>query len=468
MAIFHLYATTGTRAGGQSARAKIDYLSRGGKYARDGDEVLHTESGHMPGWGVRGRSERARKAATAYWRAADTHERINGRLYKHLQLGLPHELSLDAQIQLVRAFAHNRASDGIEGGSLPYTFTLHRGKGKNIQADILLSERINDGHARTAATWFKRAAASPKGRPLDPTTGGARKTDLLKSEEWLLETRAKWASVVNGALAAAGIAEVIDHRSLAAQGSGDAPTIHVGVRASAMMRRQITSERAALHAEIAYANAQRRAMEVEAAKKELECAAATTALERVKQKFIDEHVTLLHEVDMPMAWEGMPLPNQPVRGTPQPTALPAPRPVGTEKQEAWERARHAREQWLYTYYGNTSALLARYWRMRRVPERQEMVFEQKDGRLVDMGAVIVAEHGHDAEVGAIIELIRLKGWQSVHFSGDDNFLLRAMTAALQQGIAVTARTAHERHMLEQAQRSFERAGIRAQPGQRHA
>ena len=48
MAIFHLTAKTGSRGGGQSAKAKADYIQREGKYARDKDEVLHTQSGNMP------------------------------------------------------------------------------------------------------------------------------------------------------------------------------------------------------------------------------------------------------------------------------------------------------------------------------------------------------------------------------------------------------------------------------------
>ncbi|MBJ4464386.1 relaxation protein, partial [Salmonella enterica subsp. enterica serovar Derby] len=48
MAIYHLTAKTGSRSGGQSAKAKADYIQREGKYARDMDEVLHAESGHMP------------------------------------------------------------------------------------------------------------------------------------------------------------------------------------------------------------------------------------------------------------------------------------------------------------------------------------------------------------------------------------------------------------------------------------
>ena len=38
------------RAGGQSARAKNEYIEREGRYAADGDEREHVEHGHMPAW----------------------------------------------------------------------------------------------------------------------------------------------------------------------------------------------------------------------------------------------------------------------------------------------------------------------------------------------------------------------------------------------------------------------------------
>ena len=66
MAIYHLTAKTGSRSGGQSARAKADYIQREGKYARDMDEVLHAESGHMPEFVER---------PADYWDAADLYER---------------------------------------------------------------------------------------------------------------------------------------------------------------------------------------------------------------------------------------------------------------------------------------------------------------------------------------------------------------------------------------------------------
>ncbi len=50
MAIYHLNTKVGSRAGGQSAAAKADYIQREGRYARDPSEVEHSESDHMPEW----------------------------------------------------------------------------------------------------------------------------------------------------------------------------------------------------------------------------------------------------------------------------------------------------------------------------------------------------------------------------------------------------------------------------------
>lgn len=99
MAIYHLTAKTGSRSGGQSARAKADYIQREGKYARDMDEVLHAESGHMPEFVER---------PADYWDAADLYERANGRLFKEVEFALPVELTLDQQKALASEFAQRQ------------------------------------------------------------------------------------------------------------------------------------------------------------------------------------------------------------------------------------------------------------------------------------------------------------------------------------------------------------------------
>lgn len=219
MAIYHLTVKTGSRQGGQSAAAKVDYIEREGKYRRDPTEVLHSESGNMPAF--------AQQDHRAYWQAADLYERANGRLFKEVEFALPVELSLDQQRQLAHDFAQHLTGEH----RLPYTLAIHRGDGTNPHCHLVISERQTDEHQRTAAQHFARYNAK------SPDQGGARKTDALKPKEWLAQVRADWAERANAALERAGHAERIDHRSLEAQGIDRLPTRHLGPAALGYERR---------------------------------------------------------------------------------------------------------------------------------------------------------------------------------------------------------------------------------------
>ena len=73
----------------------------------------------------------------------------------------------------------------------------------------MLSERGNDGIARSAERWFKRH------NPKSPAQGGARKSRAAKAGDWLDTARQAWEQTANRALKQAGRAERIDGRSLA-------------------------------------------------------------------------------------------------------------------------------------------------------------------------------------------------------------------------------------------------------------
>ncbi len=251
MAIYHLTAATGTIRGGQSGAAKHDYVAREGDYAKREDKLMHAESAHMPAW--------AKADARAYWEAADTHERANGRLFKYVEFALPRELTLEQNIALSREFAM-QLTKGIDGGNLPFTLGVHEGKGHNPHCHLIISERVNDGIERGPDVWFKRVAT---GKNAKPENGGARKSAALKRNEWLEDTRARWARVANEALAAAGHDARIDHRTLTAQrdealATGDherakqldrAPGEHMGPKAKAFEARTGKKSRRRMHAE---------------------------------------------------------------------------------------------------------------------------------------------------------------------------------------------------------------------------
>ena len=157
MSLYHLNTSVGSRAGGQSASAKDDYIEREGRYEGDASELEHSESGHMPGW--------AEEDPHAYWEAADAHERANGRLFREVEFALPTELSGSERLEAAREFAHFLT----DRERLPYTLAIHRGGGENPHCHLVISERSNDGLERTAETWFKRYNGKA------PERGGARK-----------------------------------------------------------------------------------------------------------------------------------------------------------------------------------------------------------------------------------------------------------------------------------------------------
>ena len=199
MSIYHLTVKTGSRGGGQSARAKSDYIAREGKYATDSEELEHVEHGHMPAW--------AQDDPAAYWTAADENERANGSLFKDVEFALPKELSADER----RALAVDFAAQLTDAEKLPYTLAIHRGDGENPHAHLMMSERANDGIERSADQWFKRANTKA------PEKGGAKKSRTMMDKEWLPEVREKWEQMANLALEQAGRDERIDRRSLVEQ-----------------------------------------------------------------------------------------------------------------------------------------------------------------------------------------------------------------------------------------------------------
>ena len=244
MAIYHLTVKTGSRYGGQSALAKSEYIEREGKYKHQDDERAHRESDNMPEW--------AEENPRSYWEAADAHERANGRLFREVEFALPMELKEGEQIELAREFASKLAN--ADGERLPYTLAVHRGKGENPHAHLMISERVNDGIERDAEQWFRRY----NGKATEK--GGARKSMATRPKDWLEQTRKDWADHANQALEQVGSKERIHEGTLDQQyrdalESGDergaarlkdqVPGVHIGPHNVARAERGVVLERPA-------------------------------------------------------------------------------------------------------------------------------------------------------------------------------------------------------------------------------
>lgn len=223
--MYHLHVSTGSRGGGQSAKAKSDYITRQGKYEKQEDKCIYTESGNMPKF--------AEEDPTEYWQAADEHERANGRLFTEVEIALPQEMEPHEYCGLASRMAAKIANEK----NLPYTMAVHEGRGDNPHAHIVVSERANDGIERSAEQWFKRANKQ------DPELGGAAKDREIQHKDWLKGIREDWQEVANESLRLYGYEKRIDHRSLKDQGIDRTPQQHIGPRAWNMSKNGIDIER---------------------------------------------------------------------------------------------------------------------------------------------------------------------------------------------------------------------------------
>ena len=227
MAIYHLNLSHGSRGGGQSAGAKLDYISREGKYVDQPDRCLSVGS-HVP--------SEYEGDARSFWLDADKHERANARLFSQIEFALPVELPLDKQEQAVRDLIKKMIPEQ------PYTFAIHDGKGTNPHCHLIYSERKIDGIERKKGTFFKR------GNSKNPERGGASKNRDLKEKKFLQELRSSWGEVANAALREnhSGLslkkAPQIDHRTLKAQGIDREPQRHIGPQLTAKIERELTQD----------------------------------------------------------------------------------------------------------------------------------------------------------------------------------------------------------------------------------
>jgi len=226
MAICHFAVKHASRGQGRSALAHATYIAREGPYAqgRFAEQFVHVEHHNMPPW--------AQADPHAFWAAADTYERANGRLYNELEMALPRELSEDDRLTLAREFI-----DGQIGPAHPCTWALHVSQaldgGEQPHVHVMFSARTLDGIARGPDRFFRRA------NPATPALGGAAKDPAWHERDKVLELREAWAATANHALERAGVAARLDPRSLAAQGIDRLPEPKLGPERTALLRRGI-------------------------------------------------------------------------------------------------------------------------------------------------------------------------------------------------------------------------------------
>ena len=147
-----------------------------------------------------------------FWNRAEAMERRkDAQTARMLDIAIPHELSDDDRIELVRAFVKDNFVRFGMGADVAWHAPHAHGDARNVHAHVMLTLR----------------KVGPDG--FDPV-----KTRRWNSPEMLKQWRAQWAVYANGYLERAGFATRIDHRSYKDRGVDRTPTIKEGRKRRAM------------------------------------------------------------------------------------------------------------------------------------------------------------------------------------------------------------------------------------------
>ena len=271
------------------------------------------------------------------WNAVEAAEKTkDSRLGREFVVALPIELNQEQQISLIEKFVQEQfVADGMCAD-----VAIHDTDGHNPHAHILLTVRpldekgqwqyktekeylcVRNGEEQgfTAAEFLKaqkegwekqypykigkkKVYMAPSAAEAQRLTRadkhpkssryGRQNPIALRwnSEEQLLQWRENWAAAANLALEQADREERIDHRSHAARGLEETPTIHEGVAARAMERKGTVSDRCELNRQIKADNALLRQLKVELQKLAAAVAKTIPAIAEALEK-IRGHVML--------------------------------------------------------------------------------------------------------------------------------------------------------------------------------
>ena len=312
MAIYQMEAKVVSRGAGRSAVAASAYLSCSRLY-NDYDGIQHDYTKKQglvwrevflpamapPEW----------KDREQLWNAVEEVETSkDSRLAREFVVALPIELNRENQIELLQEFIREQfVSDGMCADA-----AIHDTDGHNPHAHILLTVRpldeqgkwqyktekeylcIKNGEERGFTAAEFRTAKNDGWEKQYPYKVGKKKVYMVpstaeaqgfvradkhpkstrygrqnpiserwNSEEQLTAWRAAWADVSNRCLERAGREERIDHRSNAARGLDEIPTIHEGVTAQALEHKGIISDRCESNRQIKADNALLRELKAE-------------------------------------------------------------------------------------------------------------------------------------------------------------------------------------------------------------
>lgn len=265
MAIYHCSIKNISRGTGKSAVASASY--------RAGEKLEDLETGLIHDY--------TRKKEIAYseiflcenapkeyqdrgtlWNAVEQIEKQrDSRLAREWEVALPNELTLEQSKELVKGFAQSLVDEGM-----CVDVNIHWKEG-NHHAHIMATVRAINEKGQWAPKTKKVYCRDVYGEkiPLIDKKTGLQKVDKQNRKQWkcykddytdwnkrekVEEWRSRWAEHCNMALEKAQSIARVDHRSYAAQGIEELPTIHEGYIARKIEANGGISERCEINREI--------------------------------------------------------------------------------------------------------------------------------------------------------------------------------------------------------------------------
>lgn len=258
MAIYHLCIKIISRGKGKSAVAASAYRS-GEKIKNEYDGIVHdfTRKGGIAHTEILLPQNAPEEFVnrSVLWNSVEKIEKSkNSQLAREIEIALPKELNREKQIELVREYVkENFANVGMCAD-----IAIHDKNDGNPHAHILLTMRPLNEDKTWGAKSKKEYILDENGEKVKLKNGNykTRKIDTVdwneqdKAEEW----RKAWADITNKYLEENNIQEKVDHRSYQRQGIEQIPTIHLGVSASQMEKKGITTDRGNINREIKHQN----------------------------------------------------------------------------------------------------------------------------------------------------------------------------------------------------------------------
>lgn len=258
MAIYHLSIKIISRGKNKSAVAASAYRS-GEKIKNEYDGIVHdfTRKGGidhteilLPQNAPQEFSDRG-----TLWNSVEKIEKSkNSQLAREIEIALPKELNREKQIELVREYV----KENFVKVGMCADIALHDKNDGNPHAHILLTMRPLNEDKTWGAKSKKEYILDEKGEKVKLKNGNY-KTRKINTTDWNEQDKAEewrkaWADITNKYLEENNIQEKVDHRSYQRQGIEQIPTIHLGVSASQMEKKGITTDRGNINREIKHQN----------------------------------------------------------------------------------------------------------------------------------------------------------------------------------------------------------------------